>query len=433
MAKNEVTTKFIGKDQTSQTVDKVEKKLDGLSNKWKVAAAAMVATSALLAAGMLKAVKAAADEEAGIIRLSIAMKNVGLSYDDSRESLEAWLDANQQSTSFADTEQRSALASLVRMTGDLESAQKMLTLAMDVAVGTGRDLASANTLIMYAMGGNWGMLERYIPAIKKAQTEQEKWRILNELFAGQATEFGASMAGQFATLENNIGDLKEAFGTALFPAVQSVLDPVKDFVTWMKEHPEVTKMAAQITLLTAGLLGLGGGYMLVSNIIKSTFIPAMKASVVFIWTKVIPALTAKLALLMATLAAMGPVGWVALGVAMASLAAIAVSLPEFIENISGVKNTVTPSPGGDRPSGRASGAPPLMDNGGVVPGAPGSLQPVYARGGEVYSGYPPKLGGDTIIIQSQAFMGSREEARKFAELIFSEGRRNNLRTVGRTA
>jgi len=45
----------------------------------------------------------------------------------------------------------------------------------------------------------------------------------------------------------------------------------------------------------------------------------------------------------------------------------------------------------------------LMDDGGTVAGPPGSLQPVLARGGEQFSGYPPKPmggggGGPTIVV-----------------------------------
>jgi hypothetical protein len=40
-----------------------------------------------------------------------------------------------------------------------------------------------------------------------------------------------------------------------------------------------------------------------------------------------------------------------------------------------------------------SGHGQLMDDGGTVQGPPGSLQPVLARGGEEFSGYPPKSGG----------------------------------------
>jgi hypothetical protein len=51
-----------------------------------------------------------------------------------------------------------------------------------------------------------------------------------------------------------------------------------------------------------------------------------------------------------------------------------------------------------------------MDDGGTVAGPPGSLQPVLARGGEQFSGYPPKpMGGGgnhvTVVIQKGVLVG----------------------------
>jgi len=414
---NEIKVSIKGKDQASKPINAVEKKVDGLSNKFKLAAAGMMAASAGMIAGMVSAVKAAGEEEAGIARLSVAMRNVGLSYDASREKLEAWIDANQQATSFADSEQRDSLASLIRMTGNLEQAQAKLTLAMNVAVGTGKDLATATTLVSYAMGGNWGMVERYIPKLKEVQDEQEKWRLLNELFADQATEFGGTMAGQFKTLENNVSDLKEAFGEALLPTVQALLEPVKKFVSLMKEHPELTKMAAAATAVGAAVLGVSGAAMLASNTIKAHFYPQLVKMATFIWTKLIPALTAKISLLLASMAAMGPAGWAMLGTALATIGTLAYFAPELLKRMTQPKQT--------------------MDIGGMVTGgAPGEAVPVMARVGEYFSGYPPRgnmPSGMEIHFHVGAMMGNEAEAREFADLIFEYGRRSNRLTVGRTA
>ncbi len=414
--KNETTIGIKGESKSAeQAIERTEKKVEGLSKKMKIAAGVMAAAAGAMVAGMLDAVKAAGEEEAGIVRLSTAMKNVGLSYDKSRGQLEAWIDANQQATSFADDEQRSALASMIRMTGNLEEAQKKLTLAMNVAVGTNKDLASASQLVQYAMGGNWGMVERYIPALKSVQDEQEKWRVLNELFAGQATEFGKTMAGQFKTLENNIGDLKEAFGEALLPVVQSLLEPVQTFVGFMKEHPTLTKFAAAGTAVSAALLGVSAASIMASNAIKTTLIPMMVKMVTMIWTRVIPALTAKIALLLASMAAMGPAGWVMLGIATATIAGLMVATPKLIESLTKPKKS--------------------MDIGGVVPGLPGSPVPVLARGGERFGGWPDHGGGGggDIHIHVGAFMGKPEDARAFADMISEAQRKNNRRTTGRLA
>lgn len=227
---------------------------------------AMTAAGAAIVGSLAMSIKAYAKEEAGIERLRVAMANMGLSYDDSRESLEKWINAEQQKTAIADSDQRDALASLIRMTGDLGKAQNLLTLAMDVAVGTGKDLASANTMVMYALGGNWGMVERYIPALKTAATEEEKWALLHQMFAGQAEAYGKTMAGQMQLLKNNLGDVGEAIGGILVPALKSLIDKIMPIIenikVWIEEHPELTKKIVIVTAVIGGLLLVLGSLLL---------------------------------------------------------------------------------------------------------------------------------------------------------------------------
>jgi len=232
---------------------------------------AMVASGAAIVGSLALSLKAAAAEEAGIERLSVAMTNVGLSYDDAKESLEGWINAQQQATAFADSDMRDALASMIRMTGDLAEAQDYLTLAMDVAVGTNKDLASASQLVQYAMGGNWGMVERYIPALKSVENEEEKWAELRRLFAGQAEAYGQTLAGQMDLLKNNVGDVVEALGAALLPVATSLLETIMPIIEsmkeWIAEHPTLTK----VIVIASGVLGvllttLGGLLLLMPSI-----------------------------------------------------------------------------------------------------------------------------------------------------------------------
>jgi len=232
---------------------------------------AMVASGAAIVGSLALSLKAAAAEEAGIERLSIAMKNVGLSYEEAQGSLEGWINAQQQATAFADSDMRDALASMIRMTGDLAEAQDYLTLAMDVAVGTNKDLASASQLVQYAMGGNWGMVERYIPALKAVENEEEKWAELRRLFAGQAEAYGQTLAGQMDLLKNNVGDVVEALGAALLPVATSLLETIMPIIEsmkeWIAEHPTLTK----VIVIASGVLGvlltaLGGLLLLMPSI-----------------------------------------------------------------------------------------------------------------------------------------------------------------------
>lgn len=265
--KAEIALYISAKEEATRVLKQVEDQV-GLTSKQirNMGLVAMAGGVAILGAlGM--AGKAAAEEEAGIIRLATAMKNVGISYEEARPSLEAWIDAQQQSTSVADTEQREALASLIRMTGDLAEAQDMLTLAMDVAIGTNRDLASANQMVMYAMGGNWGQVEQYIPALKEAQAEEEKWALMRRLFAGQAEAYGDSMAGMYNTMKNNLSDIVESIGgpviEVLSDLTSSIMPVVQGTKQWMNDNPQLVKTlvlvtgAAGVLLIVTGIMAVG--------------------------------------------------------------------------------------------------------------------------------------------------------------------------------
>ena len=254
------------KDEASRTLQTVGNNATDMSAKYRMAGMAMVAVSGAIMGALAQTVKAAAAEEAGISRLTVAMKNVGIEYDSVKGSLEEWINTMQQKTSIADTDQRSSLASLVSMTGDLAEAQDLLTLAMDVSIGTGKDLEAANQMVMYALGGNWGMVERYIPALKQVQEEEKKWAMLRSLFAGQAEAYGQTLEGQWNTLMNNIGDLKEAIGGVLLPAVKPIIEWLKNMVEWLKKvDPVILRMAVITGTLAAALVGLGGVILLVKT------------------------------------------------------------------------------------------------------------------------------------------------------------------------
>lgn len=277
------------KDEASKQLEGFNKQLGMTSQQAKIAGAAITGFGVAIAGMLGMSVKAYAEEEAGIARLSVAMRNVGLDYEANKAAIEGNIDAMQQLTSFADSEQRDALASLVRITRDYTKAEDLLSLAMDVAVGTGRDLAGANTLIMYALSGNWGMLERYIPALKEAQTEEAKWAMLRELFAGQAEAYGNTLEGQLKTLKNNLGDLMETVGEAIAPVVKWLGEIINKVVMFAKEHPELVKMAAIFAAVAAAISLIVGPALLIIG-----FLPSIAAGFALIGG--------------VSLAALGPIG-----------------------------------------------------------------------------------------------------------------------------
>lgn len=299
MAKPEVEILIKAKDEASKAMTGITGKIQGMSKQLKIAGGIMAAGGIAITAALGMAAKAAAEEEKGITRMVIAMRNVGVEYDDVKGSLEAWIDTQQQKTAIADTEQRDSLSTLIRMTGNLEEAQDKLTLAMDIAVGTNKDLNSATQLVAYAMGGNWGMVERYIPALKAVTDETEKWRLLQELFAGQAEAFGETMAGQMQLLQHNIGDVKEAIGAIVVEAIGPLFKRISELLptikAWIAEHPKLTK------IITLGALAFGllliplGGLLIMLPMLAAGI--GMVTAVSLPWLLIIGALVAGVALL----------------------------------------------------------------------------------------------------------------------------------------
>jgi hypothetical protein len=275
-----------GKDEASKMLEGVRGKIDAMSKQMAIAGGVMVGAGVAITGALAMAMKAAAEEEAGIVRLSTAMGNMGIVYDEVSGSLEDWIDAQQQKTAIADSEQRDSLASLIRLTGDLTQAQDLLTLAMDVAVGTGKDLANATTLIQYAVGGNWGMLERYIPALKQAKDEEEKWMLLRELFAGQAEAFGATMEGQMQLLQHNIGDIKETIGALVSEQMAPLIATAQEWVVtvkqWVSENPALTEALTKLIGLV-GIGGLAGGMTLLATVAMVKTIPALALATTTLW------------------------------------------------------------------------------------------------------------------------------------------------------
>lgn len=367
-----------------KNVKEMQRELDAAMATTKKMGIAIAAVATAVVAGLVMATKAAAEEEAGIERLRVAMNNVGLDYDKSRESLESWISAQQTSTAFSDSEQRDALASLIRMTGDLSKAQDLLTLAMDMSIGTGKDLATANQMVMYALGGNWGQVEQYIPALKQAQSEEEKWMMLRELFAGQAESYGATLDGQMKLMKDNINDITQAIGGALSPVMEDLLtnklNPILEKIAkWIEMNPELVKAIAGGAGLIVALAGLLGMMVMISKAIT-----AVNAALVIMHS-------------------LSGVGILKMAAGLAVAGAGIVGINKLMSDAT---------------------VPSFQGYEGIIPGVPGT--PILAK---VHAGeYIGQGKGTTLNISVGNFMGDemsmRQFTRKIKDVLDQEGRRS---------
>ena len=95
-------------------------------------------------------------------RLAFGLESTGLSADKAKEKMRGLTAAFEESarqTLFSVEEQSRAFDTIVRTTGDVEGAMDVLTLAMDGATRTGKDLTDASKSLAEAVNGDLGPLK----------------------------------------------------------------------------------------------------------------------------------------------------------------------------------------------------------------------------------------------------------------------------------
>lgn len=220
------TKNFIdGLDKADKETKTFSSKLDDALQK---GAAAFLAVGAAAGAMAIKigidAVKAAVEDEKAQKSLAITLKNTTKATDAQVAAVEDFIDKTARATGVADDQLRPSLDRLVRSTQDITKAQKLQTLALDIAAGTGKDLATVTEALGKAYDGNLGALKRIgVPLdenIIKTKDFDAATKALSETFAGQADAAAETFAGRLARIRIAIDEAKEQLGTALLPLLE---------------------------------------------------------------------------------------------------------------------------------------------------------------------------------------------------------------------
>jgi hypothetical protein len=155
--------------------------------------------------------------------LATALENTTGANDKQIASVEKSIKEMQLQASVADDEIRPAFAKLARATGDVEESTRLMSLALDIAAGTGKSLDTVTTALSRAVGpeGTTGALERLVPAIKGAKDPMAE---LEKLFAGSAEQ--ASKLDPYKQMNIIFGEMQEQVGMALLPILEK-------FSTWL--------------------------------------------------------------------------------------------------------------------------------------------------------------------------------------------------------
>ena len=216
----------------------------------KSAALAGVAVAGMAVAFGVDAVKAAIADQKSQKQLQVALKNTTKATNAQVGAVEKWITKQQFAYGIADDKLRPALAKLVRVTGDVTKGQDLLSLAIDVAAGSGKDLETVTNAISRAQQGNLAGLKKLgVPlsdTILKNKDLAAALDITAQKFKGAAAANADTFSGKMAIFSERIGEAKESIGAAILEAIQPFADK------WL---PKVAKGVEDVI---AGFQGKGG-------------------------------------------------------------------------------------------------------------------------------------------------------------------------------
>ncbi len=223
-------------DDLKKKLGQGEKEVQGFGDKLgefgkKAAAAFAVAAAAAAAyAGKLlvDGVKAAIEDEKAQVKLAATLENTTGATKDQIKAVEDQILQMSLATGVADDELRPSFEKLVRATNDVEKAQKLQTLALDIAAGSGKSLDQVSQSLARAYDGNTSALSRLGIGLSSAELKSMSFddvtSKLADTFGGQASLQAETFSGKVARLQVAFDEAKESVGARLLPILSNLLD-----------------------------------------------------------------------------------------------------------------------------------------------------------------------------------------------------------------
>jgi hypothetical protein len=260
----------------TKNINKADNEVVGFGDKvtkfGKIAGAAFLAAGAAAAAyaGKLAidGVKAAIEDEAAQAKLATTLKNVTGATDDQIKATEDYILKQSLLFGVTDDELRPSLDRLTRATGDVTKAQKLQSIAINIAAGTGKSLQAVTEALSKAQEGNLAGLSRLGVGITRAELAtlsfDEVTAKLASTFEGQATIQADTFQGKMARLSIAFDEAKETVGSFILDAITPLVENIVTYIV-----PAVQAFASGI----GGEGGLKAVFMDIISVAKTILIP----------------------------------------------------------------------------------------------------------------------------------------------------------------
>jgi DNA-directed RNA polymerase subunit F len=194
-----------------------QKAFSGLSKSFgKIAG---LAAAAFSVKALTDFTRAAVEDAKSQALLADQLRNTVGANDELIASVEQSISKMQMEAAVADDVLRPALGQLVRATGNVADATRLMDIALDVSAATGRDVNAVAIALSRAYQGNTTALSRL--GIK-AEEGVDVFAMLEEQFAGAAET--AARNDPFQRLTIIFGELQEQIGQYFIPLLNNVAD-----------------------------------------------------------------------------------------------------------------------------------------------------------------------------------------------------------------
>jgi hypothetical protein len=264
-------------DQLKKGVKGAQGEVEGFSSKigkfGKVAAAAFAAATVAAAAYagklLIDGVKSAIADEAAQAKLALTLKNVTGATDATVKATEAYITKTAIAFGVTDDELRPSLERLARATGDVEKAQKLQALALDISAGSGKSLEAVTNALGKATEGSTTALGKLGVGLTASQLKtlsmDEITKKLADTFENQAAAKADTFQGKLARLQVAFDEGKETVGSFILDAITPMVTLFVD-----KVIPTLSKLASSISV------NLEAPMQSVRGIVQDGVIPAVK-------------------------------------------------------------------------------------------------------------------------------------------------------------
>jgi hypothetical protein len=191
------------------------------------AGAAAVAYAGKLA---IDGVKSAIADAAAQTKLAITLKNVTGATEAQIKATEDYITQTSLAFGVTDDDLRPSLERLSRATGDLQKAQELQTVAIDVAAGSGKSLEAVTNAMAKAAEGNTASLAKLGIGLSAAQLKtmslDQITAKLADTFEGQAAAKADTFAGQMVRLQIAFDEAKETVGVFILQAITPIVETI---------------------------------------------------------------------------------------------------------------------------------------------------------------------------------------------------------------